>query len=126
MWIPYTCPSAGLLFILYKDASCKLAVLFVRASEGINVRSGPGRAVRPCGVTLPSSLARLSLSHKNMTTIYQTAVPSGSSEPNSDFDAIQPVSDVYEAYQRALADEEVSPNSSDIIFLNQGSRYLPL
>jgi hypothetical protein len=77
------------------------------------VLSGPGRAVRPCGVTLPSSLARLSLSHKSMTTIYQTAVPSASSEPNSGFDAIQPVFNVYEAYQRALANEEVSPISSD-------------
>ena len=43
------------------------------------------------------------------TTIYQTAVPSGGGEPNSDLDATtQRGFDVYEAYQRALADEEVS------------------
>jgi hypothetical protein len=53
-----------------------------------------------------------SLSHKNMTTIYPTAVPSGGGERNSDLDATQRDFDVYEAYQRALTDEEVSLNSS--------------
>ena len=47
-----------------------------------------------------------------MTTIYPTAVPSEGDEPNSDLDATQRGFDVYEAYQHALADEEVSPNSS--------------
>ncbi|KAI0281366.1 hypothetical protein BGY98DRAFT_1094860 [Russula aff. rugulosa BPL654] len=41
-----------------------------------------------------------------MTTIYQTAVPSGGGEPNSDLDTTQRGFDVYEAYQCALADEE--------------------
>jgi hypothetical protein len=65
-----------------------------------------------------------------MTTIYPTAaVPSGGGEPNSDLDAAQRGFDVYEAYQRALADEEVSPNSSiadESRVLIQASRYLPL
>jgi hypothetical protein len=45
-----------------------------------------------------------------MTAIYSnsTAIPPGSDEPNIDLDAIQRGFDVYEAYQRALADEEVS------------------
>jgi len=47
-----------------------------------------------------------------MTTIYPTAVPSEGGEPDSDLDATQRGFDVYEAYQRALADEEVSPKSS--------------
>jgi hypothetical protein len=78
-------------------------------------------------------LIRLSgsiLSHKNMTAIYSTAV----GEPNTDLDGF----DVYQAYQRALADEEVSihalltsvfssrhpdisPSSGD--FISHGARY---
>jgi hypothetical protein len=44
-------------------------------------------------------------SPKNMTT---TVAPSGSGEPNTDLDSTRPSFDVYQAYQRALADEEVS------------------
>jgi len=60
-----------------------------------------------------------------MTTIYPTAVPSEGGEPNSVLDCF----DVYEAYQHALADEEVSPNSSipdESRILIQASRYPPL
>jgi hypothetical protein len=68
-----------------------------------------------------------SLSHKNMTT---TVAPSGSGEPSSDLDETQPGFDVYQAYQRALADEEVSltcPSNVDRTrLLIQASRYLPL
>jgi hypothetical protein len=42
------------------------------------------------------------------TTIYPTAVPSEGGEPNFDLDTTQRGFDVYEAYQHALADEEVS------------------
>ncbi len=75
----------------------------------------PDRAELPCGlayllIRVPGKLSDTIPSHKNMATIYPTAVPSGGSEPNSDLDATQPVFDVYEAYQRALADEQVSPN----------------
>jgi hypothetical protein len=65
-----------------------------------------------------------------MTTIYPTAVPSGGGgERNSDLDATQRDFDVYEAYQRALTNEEVSLNSSiadENRILIQASRYLPL
>lgn len=64
-----------------------------------------------------------------MTTIYQTAVLSGGGEPNSDLDTTQRGFDVYEAYQCALADEEVSLNSSiadENRILIQASRYPPL
>ena len=43
-----------------------------------------------------------------MSAIYSTLVPSGSGEPNTDLDATQPAFDVYQTYQRALTDEEVS------------------
>jgi hypothetical protein len=43
-----------------------------------------------------------------MSAIYSTVVPSGSGEPDTDLDATQPGFDVYQAYQRALTDEEVS------------------
>ena len=51
-----------------------------------------------------------------MTTIYpnSTAIPPPTGGPNTDLDASQRTFDVYEAYQRALADDEVtlyvSPN----------------
>jgi hypothetical protein len=64
-----------------------------------------------------------------MTTIYPTAVPSEGGEPISDLDATQRGFDVYEAYQHALLDEEVSPNSSiadESRILIQASRYPPL
>ena len=64
-----------------------------------------------------------------MTTIYPTPVPSGGGERNSDLDATQRDFDVYEAYQRALTDEEVSLNSSitdQNRILIQASRYPPL
>ena len=64
-----------------------------------------------------------------MSTIYPTPVPSGGGEPNSDLDVAQRGVDVYEAYQRALTDEEVSPNSSiadENRVLIQASRYPPL
>jgi hypothetical protein len=70
------------------------------------------------------------VSHKNMTTtIYPTAVPSAGGEPNSDLDATQRGFDAYEAYQRALADEEVrlnSPIADESRILTQASRYHPL
>ena len=67
-----------------------------------------------------------------MTTIYPTALLSGGGEPNFDLDATQQGFDVYEAYQRALADEEVStepelfPSPPTTRILIQPSRYLPL
>ena len=63
------------------------------------------------------------------TTFYPTAVPSEGGGPNSDLDAAQRGFDVYEAYQHALADEEVSPSSSipgESRILIQASRYPPL
>jgi hypothetical protein len=45
-----------------------------------------------------------------MTTVYSnsTAIPHGTGDPNTDLDDSKRSFDVYEAYQRALADEEVS------------------
>jgi translation initiation factor eIF-2B subunit alpha len=43
----------------------------------------------------------------------------GSGEPNSDLDATQPDFDVYQAYQRALADEETSPPLAAILSLTE-------
>ena len=45
-----------------------------------------------------------------MTTIYpnSTAIPPATGGPNTDLDASQRTFDVYEAYQRALADDEVT------------------
>ena len=45
-----------------------------------------------------------------MTTIYSnsTAIPHGSGDPNTGIDNSKLSFDIYEAYQRALADEEVS------------------
>lgn len=45
-----------------------------------------------------------------MTTIYSnsTALPHGTGDPNTDLDDSRRSFDVYEAYQRALTDEEVS------------------
>ena len=47
---------------------------------------------------------------RNMTTIYpnSTLIPPPTGDPNTDLDANQRSFDVYEAYQRALADDEVS------------------
>jgi hypothetical protein len=68
----------------------------------MNVRFGPGRNVRI------GSLSGFITSHKNMSAIYSTVVPSASGQPDTDLDATQPSFDVYQAYQRALTDEEVS------------------
>lgn len=65
-----------------------------------------------------------------MTTIYPTptAVPSEGRELISDPDATQQSFDVYEAYQRSLADEEVSPivDNCHILIQPSESRYPPL
>jgi hypothetical protein len=66
----------------------------------MNVRTGPDRNVRL------GSLSGFITS--NMSAIYSTVVPPGSGEPDIDLDATQPGFDVYQAYQRALTDEEVS------------------
>jgi len=113
-------------------------------------RTGPDRRTevtdRPCGplratvthlffalfVALTPGPVPGILSHKNMTTIYPTALPSGGGEPNSDLDATQRGFDVYEAYQRALADEEVSTEPElfhrrrAVFRLIHTSRYPPL
>lgn len=65
-----------------------------------------------------------------MTTIYPTptAVPSEGGEPISDPDATQRGFDVYEAYQRSLADEEVSSivDTCRVLIQPSESRYPPL
>lgn len=70
-----------------------------------------------------------------MTTVYSnsTAIPHGTGDPNTDLDDSKRSFDVYEAYQRALADEEVSlvpcPSIVDVDgkrVLIQASRYPPL
>jgi hypothetical protein len=77
------------------------------------LRLVPGRAeVAQVGLIIGTGKAfRLSTNHRNMTAIYSNSTPiqPGSSDPNADLDASQRRFDVYEAYQHALADEEVSP-----------------
>ena len=48
-----------------------------------------------------------------MATIYpnSTLIPPATGDPNTRLDANQRTFDVYEAYQRALADDEVSLHS---------------
>lgn len=94
----------------------------MRGNDRVNVRSGPDRAVRPCGLTKLPRVSHGSKSqehHKNMTTIYPTAVSPEGGEPNSDLDATQRGFDVYEAYQHALADEEISPPLAAILSLTE-------
>ena len=89
------------------------------------------------GRGLSEALARLSwlpviISHKNMSAIYSnsTLIPPGSSVSTTDLDTSRHDFDVYEAYQRALADEQVSPPCSSNLkrrrVLIQESRYLRL
>ena len=68
----------------------------------MNVRSGSGRDIRPLWLGLSVALSGSLLSHKNMSAT------AASGELNTDLDATQPGFDVYQAYQRALTDEEVS------------------
>jgi hypothetical protein len=69
----------------------------------------PGPDVVPDNRVRPERRGFLAC-HKNMTTIYSnsTAIPHGGGDPNTDLVANAPSFDVYEVYQRALADEEVS------------------
>lgn len=63
----------------------------------------PGRAGLTVWLGYPfAALSGSILSHKNMPST------AGSGEPSTDLDATLPGFDVYQAYQRALADEEVS------------------
>jgi hypothetical protein len=68
-----------------------------------------------------------------MTHSHSTVIPHEPPEnvnEITDHDASQQGFDVYEAYQSALSDEQVSPNvalmSARSAFLIQISRYLPL
>jgi hypothetical protein len=82
----------------------------------------PGRAGLTVWLAYPFvALSGSILSHKNMPST------AGSGEPNSDLDATQPDFDVYQAYQRALADEEVSQRALlSFTVLIQTYRHLPL
>ena len=90
----------------------------------MNVCSGPGRTDRVAALSVRGPVWLSIPSHKNMPST------TGSGEPNTDLDATLPGFDVYQAYQRALADEEVSQPALLLFtpsrLLIQASRYPPL